>query len=378
MNRRWMRIMAATLLAFGAAFIAIAGKAVPINAVYAAQASSMALIEAETGEVLASENAGARLPMASTTKIMTALITLENCDPDELVEIPDEAVGVEGSSIGLGCGETMTVRDLVYGLMLASGNDAAIALAVHVAGSVPAFVDMMNARAEEMGLEKTHFITPNGLHAQGHLTTAYELCLLTAEAIKNEAFRTVVSTKYYEAESGIIPRTFKNKNSLLWDYDGAFGVKTGYTMAAGRCLVFGAERDGMTVIGAVLNCRPMFQAAAELMDYAFSEYSKEIVADKSETAARVFVENSENCILEVCPKESIITVMHRSEERSFRTEVRLNEHISAPVKAGQTVGELTVTLNGEIAGRTDLVAASDVKTPGLRYWMRFVSSVFAA
>ena len=297
---------------------------------------------------------------------------------DLTVEVAKEAVGTEGSSIYLEEGEQISVIDLLYGLMLASGNDAAIALAIHVAGSVEAFVDSMNLRAEEMGLTSTHFVTPNGLHDDLHLTTARELCLITREALKNETFRSIVSTKYHTAQSGAKARTFKNKNSLLWDYEGAFGVKTGYTMAAGRCLVFGAERDGMTVVGALLNCRPMFETAAELLDRAFSEYEKQTVVSSGDPITRVFIENSAESILEVCAKGSIIAVMQKAEQHSFSTEALLYEGLSAPVMRGEVVGELCVWDGDVLVGSTELIAANDIRRNDLRYWLEKLICRFAA
>ncbi len=339
------------------------------------QAKAMALIELETGEVLAEENSSLKLPMASTTKIMTALIVLENCDPSEEFEIPPEAVGVEGSSIYLEEGERMKVIDLLYGLMLASGNDAAVALAVHTAGSVGSFVDLMNRRAEALGLKDTHFITPNGLHDEKHLTTAYELCMITREALKNEIFGEIVSTKYYTAESGSRPRTFKNKNSLLWDYEGAFGVKTGYTMAAGRCLVFGAEKDGMKVIGAVLNCRPMFDEAKKLLDHAFENYTAVNVVGKNAMVLKTFVPNGEG-ILEVETKNCIIAVMQKSEERSFRLEPELKIGLEAPILKGENVGTLYVFDGDKLIGSSELVAANFVKPNGYLYWLELLVGAF--
>lgn len=376
MNKLRIRIMAALLLAFGMAFMALAPKAEEGKSI-ASSASAMALIECTSGKLISSLNADIKLPMASTTKIMTALVVLENCDPEELVMIPDEAVGIEGSSIYLERGESMKIVDLLYGLMLASGNDAAVALAVHTAGSVNAFVDMMNERAEKLGLKNTHFMTPNGLHHDKHLTTAYELCLIAREAVSNELLRRIVSTKYYETESGNVPRTFKNKNSLLWTYEGAFGVKTGYTMAAGRCLVFGAEREGMTVIGAVLNCRPMFETASELMDMAFEKYACITPVDKTDTFV-INVENSCEYHLEVHPKDSIIILMQKGRETSPKVQTQIYWPIEPPVDIGDTVGAVTVYDDGGIIGQTDLVAGSVLSPRGFGYWWDVLVSLFAS
>lgn len=380
MSPRMMRLTAAFLLAASIALMAAAPKAEGTGEkakALASSASAMALIECTTGTLIAGMNENARLPMASTTKIMTALVVLENTSPEDLVKIPDEAVGAEGSSIYLKRGEEMTVRDLLYGLMLASGNDAAIALAIHTAGSVPAFADMMNARAAEMGLTSTHFITPNGLHNDEHLTTAYELCLIAAEAIKAPLFREIVSTEYYRAESGGSPRTFKNKNSLLWTYEGAFGVKTGYTSAAGRCLVFGAERDGMILIGAVLNCRPMFETAAELMDLAFDSFEVHRALEADTAVFEKSVENCADTLLEVRPKDSIIDLTEKGYEPCYRLELEYFD-LRLPINEGDTVGLASVFSGNELIGTAELVAANTVKRRGFEHWFRYLASFFAA
>lgn len=375
MNRTWMKASAAMITAFGMIMMMMTSKAEPL---LAPDAASMAVIECESGCLLAEQNKDMRLPMASTTKIMTALIVLENCDINEQFVIPDEAVGTEGSSMYLGYGERVSVKDLLYGLMLASGNDAAVALAVHVGGDVKEFVDMMNKKAEDMGLERTHFVTPNGLHSDEHLTTAYELCLIAREALKNEVFREITSTKYYKTETGDKVRTLKNKNSLLWDYEGAFGVKTGYTMAAGRCLVFGAERDGMTVVGTVLNCRPMFETAAELLDEAFETFSKETVVEAGQPASNTYIKNSIENILEIETKGSIITVMRKDEKKSFNISYEVYPDLTAPIFKGEKVGVLNVYDGGELVGSTELVAKNDVHLRDYGFWWRLLSDLFAA
>ena len=341
------------------------------------EALAMALIEAQTGAVLESQNADSPLPMASTTKIMTALVVLENCALDELVEVGSAAVGVEGSSIYLALGERVSVRDLLYGLMLASGNDAAVALACHTAGSAEDFAMLMNEKARKLGLSSTHFVTPNGLTAPGHHTTAYELCLIAREALKNEYFREIVSTRYYTTTTGDHPRTFKNKNSLLWDYEGAVGVKTGYTEAAGRCLVFAAEREGMTVIGVLLNCRPMFEKAALLLDLAFDNYALCPVILPGVPLTNIKIENSMQSILAVGAKNSIMTVMQKDESACFSAKVRLLP-VTAPVARGQTVGEIIVYRDGEPVGGSELVALEPAEARGLSYWFSVLTALFVA
>ena len=191
-----------------------------------AYAGGIALMEVTTGKLLYGKNAHAQLPMASTTKVMTALLALEHAALDDMLTVPSEAYGVEGSSMYLNLGEKISLRDLLYGLMLTSGNDAAITIAEYVGGSVQGFIDMMNARAAELGALNTHFVTPNGLHDENHYTSAYDLALISAEALRNETFREIVSTTYHTTTTGEQIRTLKNKNKILWQYEGGNGVKT--------------------------------------------------------------------------------------------------------------------------------------------------------
>ncbi len=233
-----------------------------------ADGSGEIAIESESGRILFSNNAQAKLPMASTTKIMTALVVIEDCDADEVITVDDRAVGVEGSSIYLKRGEKISVRDLLYGLMLRSGNDAATALAIHHSGSVEKFALAMNNRANTLGLKNTHFCNPSGLPDNNHYTTAYDLCKITQSAMNLPLFKEIVSTKSYNGEY----RSFVNKNKMLYRYEGATGVKTGYTVKAGRCLVSSAEREGMSVICVVLNCSDMYERSGKILDNCFENF----------------------------------------------------------------------------------------------------------
>ncbi|MDE6585217.1 MAG: serine hydrolase [Clostridia bacterium] len=225
-------------------------------------------MELTTEKVLIESNADMKLPMASTTKIITAIIIIEDCDLDEVLTVPDEAVGVEGSSIYLKKGEQIDVRDLLYGLMLRSGNDSAAALAIHHSGSVEKFVEEMNLRIKKMGAENTRLANPSGLPNDEHYTTARDLCKIACYAMRNETFKEIVSTTNHVGKF----RSFANKNKMLYNYDGANGVKTGYTVKAGRCLVSSAERDGMDVVTVVLDCYDMYARSGDMLDKCFSDY----------------------------------------------------------------------------------------------------------
>ena len=230
------------------------------------RAAAWVLYHPESGTILAGENTDTPLPMASTTKIMTALLVLENCDLYEKVVIPEKCTGIEGSSMYLRVGESCTVEELLLGLMLSSGNDAACALAVHTSGSEEAFVAAMNARAAELGLSSTHFENPHGLPAEGHCSSARDLAVLMGEAMKNPDFRRITGTKSAEIH-GV---TLQNHNKLLWQCEGVIGGKTGYTRAAGRCLVSVCSREGMELVCVTLNDRDDWEDHAALYEEAFA------------------------------------------------------------------------------------------------------------
>lgn len=234
----------------------------------------MALLDASSGTLLAAHNADERRPMASTTKIMTALVVLESADLDATVAVPPKAVGVEGSSVYLFAGEQISVRTLLYALMLSSANDAAAALAYHVAGGIAPFAARMNDKAAELGLTNTHFCNPHGLHDDAHYTSARDLARLTAAALANPTFAEIVSTRRYSApQSGTdAARLFLNHNRLLRTYEGAIGVKTGFTKASGRCLVSAAERNGLRLVAVTLHDPNDWRDHAALLNWGFSQY----------------------------------------------------------------------------------------------------------
>ncbi len=242
-------------------------KAVATKAV---EAQAECVMELNSRRILYESKGDLRLPMASTTKILTAATVLEHCsDLKREIAIPSQAAGVEGSSVYLKEGDIYTVEELLYGLMLRSGNDCATALALHCSGSVANFSSKMNETAQKAGALASNFKNPHGLPCVGHYTTVRDLSLITCYAMQNPTFCTIVSTRYYE------PRQWKNKNKMLSLYEGGIGVKTGYTKEAGRCLVSAAERNGMTLICSVLNCPTTYERSMELLNDAFSAYSYE-------------------------------------------------------------------------------------------------------
>lgn len=236
-------------------------------------AKAAVLISADTGEIVYEVNSSAKLPMASTTKIMTTLLCLESGGLDEEFVVDSEAIKVEGSSMGLREGDIVTKYALCCGMLLPSGNDAANATAVKLAGSIGAFAELMNERAAEMGLSRTFFVTPSGLEGEGHGSSAYDMAILAREALKNETFREICSQASIQTEFGNPPykRWLKNTNKLLSMYDGVYGVKTGFTDEAGRCLVSACERDGKNLICVTLNDRCDWDDHMTLYNYGFEQ-----------------------------------------------------------------------------------------------------------
>ncbi len=313
---------------------------------YSASASAQSEIamELSTGTVLKEGNADARLPMASTTKILTAIIIIEDCNLDEVITVPDEAVGVEGSSIYLKKEEQISVKDLVYGLMLRSGNDSATALALHHSGSIENFAQAMNERAKKAGAENSNFKNPSGLPDDEHYTTARDLCKIACYAMKNSLFIEVVSTTNYKGEY----RNFVNKNKMLYKYDGANGVKTGYTLKAGRCLVSSAERNGMDVVCVVLNCYDMYEHSCKVFDYCFANYKLLNLEDN-----KVFMCDRVPCKLEI----SKVNVVKCKGDIDFRVKPL---EVKTAIKKGDYIGDLEIYSENNLLFSEKLYSIIDV------------------
>ena len=309
------------------------------------------LMEVNTKTVLDSHNSDVRLPMASTTKAMTALLSCESGKMDDTVTITAESVGVEGSSIYLKVGDKPTLRDLTYGLMLRSGNDAATAIAIYLGGTVEKFVDKMNDRAREMGLYDTNFINPHGLHDDNHYTTAKELATIACEGLKNEELKKIVgSTSYRTSEE--TPRLFINKNKLLRSYEGATGFKTGYTKKAGRCLIASSSRNGLDVVAVVLNEPDMWYKCASLMDYAHDTYKYEVYAKANEAIGEIPVKLYEESAAKIGPKKEVGIVCKK--ECTINVVRKIDNYIERYEK-GIKVGVLEIFIDNKLQFSIDLV-----------------------
>lgn len=285
MNVRYLRMAAALL----AAVLLFPGR------VSAVSAQKAIVMDATTGRVLYEKDADSRSLIASTTKIMTALIVCEQCNVLDRVRIPKEAVGIEGSSMYLKEGEVLTIQELLYGLMLQSGNDAAVALAIYCGGTVEGFAQLMNDKARLLGMTGTHFENPNGLDSPGHYSTARDLALLSAYAMDNPIFHQTVSTKTVTIGS----RTLRNHNKLLWRFEGADGVKTGYTKAAGRILVSSAQRQGRRLIAVTINDGNDWQDHIDLLNMGFSDYSQQLIVSEGQKLGSVAVMGGDETCVDV-------------------------------------------------------------------------------
>lgn len=320
---------------------------------------SSILIDRKSGRVLYKNNENLKLPMASTTKIMTALIALENGELDDIVKIDKRSVGIEGSSIYLREGEEISLRDLLYGLMLRSGNDAAVAIAIHISGSIDDFVKLMNDRAKEIGAINTNFVNPHGLHNDNHYTTAYDLALITREAMKNDEFRKIVKTKLWVADRDI-NKYFYNKNKTLWQYEGGDGVKIGYTQKSGRCLVSSATKNGMQLIAVTLNNNSWFQSCYNLFDYGFNNYKPMVVYDKGQFIGNIYVSNGKKDTISAVTADSCVIPLKEDEVKNIKIVTKIPESLQAPIYKGQKIGIIKVFMNGSIAYIDDLVAKEDI------------------
>ncbi|MBR6623558.1 MAG: D-alanyl-D-alanine carboxypeptidase [Ruminococcus sp.] len=323
-------------------------------------AKAAVLISADTGEIIYEHNSSKKLPMASTTKIMTTLLCLESGGLYEEFVVDSEAIRVEGSSMGLREGDIVTKYALCCGMLLPSGNDAANAAAVRIAGNIEDFAVMMNDRAREMGLSRTFFVTPSGLEGEGHGSSAYDMALLAREALKNEMFREICSQTSIQLEFGNPPykRWLKNTNKLLTMCDGVYGVKTGFTDEAGRCLVSACSRDGMELICVTLNDRNDWEDHSRLYDYGFSCVRKTEIPLPDEFELDLAGADSDK--LTVALKELPVTVTSAgidTEKISFR--VIAPPFVYAPVNCGDEAAQLEISFGGREIRRIPLYAKED-------------------
>ncbi len=318
-------------------------------------AKAAVLYEPETKSFIYAKNQSERLPMASTTKIMTALVAAEITPLDEKVKIDSRAVGTEGSSAYLTDGEILTMEDLLYALLLRSANDAAEAIAYHISGSIEDFSALMNERAVTMGLCDTHFKNPHGLDDKEHYTTASELAVIAAEALKNDTVRKIASTYKYTSDSGDKTRTYVNHNKLLKSYEGAIGLKTGYTKRCGRCLVGAAERDGLTFITVTLDASDDWNDHRRMLDLGFDSLEKINLAEPMKYRYSIPVLDGKTDSIFVSNSDELSVIVKKG-EHTAEDFVKLTRFVGAPINKGDILGEVYFILDGKSVGSVKLYA----------------------
>lgn len=320
-------------------------------------AQSAALLCAESGEFLFLRNADKKLSMASTTKIMTSLLALEAAEPEREITVTKDMVSVEGTSMGLQAGDSVSLRELVFGMLLQSGNDAANTVAAVLGGGADGFAEMMNRRAAEIGMTNTNFVTASGLDDEEHYSTARDMALLAAECMKNPEFVSICSKKTAKLTYGNppYPRTLTNHNRLLWSYPDAIGVKTGFTKKSGRCLVSAARRNGITLIAVTLNAPDDWLDHKEMLDYGFSVCkSSLLMCDLSQVK------------LKICGSDKGFVPVRLSEEKQGLEKseciLLIKPFEYAPVYEGDNVGKAVFVYNGRTVAEIDVVAAADAQS----------------
>lgn len=331
------------------------------SAAFSVSALSAVVINAETGSIVYEKSPFAQRAMASTTKIMTALLTIEAGDLDKKFTVDSYAIRVEGTSMGLQEGDIVTRRALLYGILLPSGNDAANAAAVSVSGSMEKFVELMNKKAEELGLTNTHFANPSGLDADGHFTTAYDLAMLTKTALENPVFAEICKCADARVEFGNPPylRSLANSNKMLWQYEGCYGVKTGFTDNARRCLVSAAERNGVKLICVTLNAPDDWEDHRKMLDYGFTQVTKTEVVLPSLVSLPVIGGEKEKA--ELALGEKVILPLSRDEVKSVSFKLYAEPFLYAGFEQGKKVGTVEIFLDGEPIGKTELITAEGVE-----------------
>ena len=364
------RVLSAVIAVSAAAAVLCSASVSAESVDFTVSAASAVLINADTGTIVYEKNALEQRSMASTTKIMTALLTAEAGDLDKKFTVDSYAIKVEGTSMGLKAGDIVTRRALIYGMLLPSGNDAANAAAVSVSGSIPAFAELMNKKAEELGLENTHFANPSGLDAQGHYTTAYDLARLAAYALKNPVFAEICRCSDAQVEFGNPPylRWLSNSNKMLWQYEGCIGVKTGFTDNARRCLVSAAERNGVRLICVTLNAPDDWSDHRKILDYGFEQVKSTEIVLPSPVSVPVIGGHEQNVTLVL--QENVKLSLSEQESKTVSVELYTEPFLYAGFEAGSKAGSACIYLDGELVREVPLVTsyAVEAQEQELGFW----------
>lgn len=336
---------------------------------------SCIVIDRNTNTILYGKNENTVRKMASTTKIMTATIIIENCNLDETIEVSKKAAGTGGSRLGLKTGDKITIRDLLYGLMLCSGNDAAVALAEYAGGDIEGFAKLMNTKADSLGLSNTHFITPHGLDAEEHYTTAYELALLSNYALNNKTFAQIVGTKNYTVTINGSPKTLSNTNELLDNLDGVYGIKTGFTNGANRCLVSACKRNNMDIICVVLGADTKdFRTtdSIKLINYIFDNFIPINIAELINKKFKTWQEeNLEKIILnkgitktlelEIQNIDNPIIPVRKDLIDSIDINISYQTNFETPLPEKTTIGNIHISISDKTKFDYDIYNLFEIK-----------------
>lgn len=334
--------------------------------------------------ILYGKNENSQVKMASTTKIMTAIVVIENGNLEDLIEVSKKAASTGGSRLGLKAGDKITVHDLLYGLMLVSGNDAAVCLAEHIGEDIQGFADLMNKKAYELGLTNTHYESPHGLDSDGHYTTAYELAVLSDYALKNETFSRIVGTKNYTVSINGYSKSLSNTNELLGNLNGVYGVKTGFTNGANRCLVTACKRNDMDIICVVLGAdtkKFRTQDSIKLIEFAFKNYTYINANDIANNAFESWEQNNiENIYINKSSSfpelslnllENPIISINKSSTNNIDTHISIYPNLEAPIDSNTILGTLTLTSGNEEIATLNIITSSDIKKKNIFYYFKF-------
>ena len=357
--------MKKTVLAILLTFLIMNGFCLDI---YAVSAASSCVLDVETGKVLHENRAHVRLGMASTTKIMTALLAIESERLDEVVTVSRAAACTEGSSLYLKAEEKLLLLDLVYGLMLNSGNDAAVAIAEHISGDITTFVELMNKKAKEIGAVNTNFVNPNGLSDEMHYTTAYDLALISSYALKNPEFSKIVATKSKTIVTADTKRKIylHNHNKLLDSLENCDGVKTGFTKATGRCLVSSVTGDDFRTVCVTLNAPDDWRDHTLLHNAAFEKYENKLLLKYGEIVGKVSVEGGTEAYVNAIAGNSVFGLFEKESAPKIILKADIRQNLRAPVSKGTCLGKVYVYVDGKCIDETEIVSERNIEATAVR------------
>lgn len=344
-------------------------------------AESAILVDAQSGKILYEKDADKVLYPASMTKLMTLVVAMEAVQEgkvklDDLVIASENAASYRGSRIYLSAGEKFTLYELLLGVALASGNDASVAVAEHIAGSHEGFVELMNKKAAQLGMKNTHFMNSNGLHEENHYTTAHDFALLGLEALRYSKLREIFTIKHYRIREDTKPFQFDNKNKLLWWYKGADGFKTGWTTDAKYCFTGTVERNGLRFVSVVMGVKEQrghFRDTMALYNWGFSQFSYKEFYQENEALSQVKVGKGVTDQIKAIPEKKVGITLLKGSDKNLTTEMEIIPWVNAPVQKGQVVGHISVVQEGNILARTNIIAAEGVAKGT---WLKELVKVF--